>query len=344
MSAVDGVDVAGGRPLRTMRAMAQDRYGPPTAVLALREMPVPVPGDGQVLVRVRAVGLNPADLFLTTARPAFMRLIMGLRRPRTPVRGQDVAGVVEAVGPGVTSVAPGDEVFGEANVGKGTGTLAELAVVAAQGLAPKPAGLSWEQAGAIPMVGLTALHAMRAADVGAGTRVLVNGASGGVGHLAVQLAAARGAHVTAVCSARNAEMLRGLGADRVIDYATQDFTRGGEQWDVILDNVANHRLRDLRRALTRNGVLLTNNGSRGGRLLGPLPRLARGVLYGLVVRQRVRPFQFEPATADLVELKDLVDGGEVTVVVERSYPLEQAGAALERIATGHVAGKVVVTV
>lgn len=327
-----------------MKAMAQDRYGAPGDVLTMRDLPVPTPGDGEVLVRVRAVGLNPADLFLTTARPAFMRLIMGLRRPRTPIRGQDVAGVVERVGPGVTSVRPGDEVLGEVTIGHGTGTLAEYAVAPERALVRKPAGLTWEQAGALPMVGLTALHAMRAADVGAGTRVLVNGASGGVGHMAVQLAVARGAHVTAVCSGRNAEMLRGLGADRVIDYAQQDFTRGAERWDVILDNVANHRLRDFRRVLTPQGVLLTNNGSRGGRVLGPLPRMARGLLYGLVVRQRVKTFSFSPATADLAELKDLVDGGELTVVVERSYPLEQAGAALEQIARGHVAGKVVVTV
>lgn len=326
-----------------MKAITQERYGAPGEVLTLGDVPTPAPGEGQVLVRVRAVGLNPADVFLTTARPAFMRLMMGVRRPRTPIRGQDLAGVVEAVGPGVTSWRPGDEIFGEADLGQGSGTLAEYATAPAAALAPKPATLTWDQAGAIPMVGLTALHAMRAASVGPGQRVLVNGASGGVGHLAVQLAKARGAHVTAVCSGRNVEMLRGLGADRVIDYAQEDFTRGPERWDVILDNVANHRLRDLRRVLTRAGVLIPNNGSRGGRLLGPLPRLLRAIAYGLVIPQKVKVFSFKPATADLVELKDLVDGGEVTVVVEQTFPLDQAAAALERVAGGHVAGKVVVT-
>jgi len=326
-----------------MRAVTHDRYGAPRAVLGVHDVPVPTPGRGEVLVRVRAVGLNPADVFITTARPAFMRLVMGVRRPRTAVRGQDVAGVVEAVGPGVTSVRPGDEVFGETNVGKGSGTLAEYATLEAAVLAPKPARLTWAQAAALPMVGLTALHAVRAASVGPGTTMLVNGASGGVGHMAVQLAKARGARVTAVCSGRNAPMLRELGADQVIDYTQEDFTRGSERWDVILDNVANHRLRDLRRVLTARGVLLVNNGSRGGRVLGPLPRMLRAVLYGLVVRQTVKSFSFAPATADLVALKDLVDGGELTVVVERTYPLEQAADALERIAGGHVAGKVVVT-
>lgn len=327
---------------QVMAAVVQDRYGPPREVLRVAQVPVPAPGPDEVLVRVRAVGLNPADLFLTTGRPAMVRAATGLRRPRRPVGGQDLAGVVEAVGSQVTLVRPGDEVFGEAQTGRGTGTLAELAVVPASGLAPKPAALAVEEAAGLPMVGLTALRGLRVAGVGPGTRLLVNGASGGVGHLAVQLAVGLGAEVTGVCSARNADMVRGLGAARVIDHETEDFTADGE-YDVILDNVLNRRLRDVRRVLAPHGVLLLNSGN-GGRVLGPLPRMAHGVLASLVSRQTLRAFTYTPATRDLVHLADLANAGELRVVVEGTYPMDRVVDALERIATGHVAGKVVLTV
>lgn len=338
---------AGPTTRATMRAAVQLRYGEPRDVLTVR-VDVPVPavgdgdGDGDVLVRVRAAGVNPADVFLTRGRPAMIRAVSGLRRPRSGVRGQDVAGVVEAVGAGVTAFRPGDEVYGEVPFALGGGTYAEY-VCAPQGvLAPKPARLSFEQAGAMPMAALAALHGLRAGGVGPGTRLLVNGASGGVGHLAVQIATAFGAEVTGVCSTRNVEMVRGLGAAHVIDYTAQDFTAGAARYDVILDDVANRPLRALRRVLAPRGVLLMNSGN-GGRVLGPLPRMGRGYVVGALSRQTLRAFSYTPATRELAELTHLVDAGEVTPVIEGAYPLSEVAAAVERVAGGHVAGKVVVT-
>lgn len=327
---------------QVMRAVVQDRYGPPAEVLRVAQVAVPAPRPDEVLVRVRAVGINPADVFLTTGRPAMLRATMGLRRPKHPGRGQDVAGVVAAVGSAVTHLSAGDEVFGEVPIARDAGTLAELVRVPAAVLAPKPAEMTFEQAGALPMVGLTAAAALRVAGVGAGTRLLVNGASGGIGHLAVQLARGLGAEVTGVCSTRNVELVRSLGATRVIDYSAEDFTRSGE-YDVILDNVLNRRLRDVRRVLAPRGTLLLNSGN-GGRVLGPLPRMAHGALASIVSRQTIRVFGAQASTREFVRLADLVRAGEVRLVVERTYPMDRAAEAFDRVATGHVAGKVVVTV
>lgn len=326
---------------RTMSAVAQDRYGAPSEVLAVREVPVPSPGPGDVLVRVRAAGVNPADVFLTTGRPAMMRLVLGLRRPKPATRGQDVAGTVVAVGADVTTFRPGDEVYGEGDFGKSTGSYAEYARLPHTVLAPKPARLTFAQAGAVPMVGLTARRALQVARVGAGQRVLVIGASGGVGHAAVQLAVALGAEVTGVCSTRNVELVRGLGATHVVDYTREDVAELTERYDVVLDNVARVPLRRLRRLLTPRGTLLMNSG-HGGRVLGPLPRMARGAVLSLVGPHTIRPFTMSPTTADLVALTELIDAGALTPVVERTYPLAEAAAAVEHVAGGHVAGKVVV--
>lgn len=342
MAAVTPSRAAASTRPQVMAAVVQDRYGPPGEVLRVAQVAVPTPGPDDVLVRVRAVGLNPADLFLTTGRPAMLRAASGLRRPKHAVGGQDVAGVVEAVGSAVTLVRPGDEVFGEAEMGRGTGSLAELAVVPASVLAPKPTTLTFEEAAGLAMVGQAALRGVRVAGVGSGTRFLVNGASGGVGHVAVQLAVGLGAEVTGVCSGRNADMVRALGAARVIDHETEDFTADGE-YDVILDNVLNRRLRDVRRVLAPRGVLLQNSGN-GGRVLGPLPRMVHGALASLLSQQTIRVFGYTSATRDLVHLADLANAGELRVVVEGTYPLADAARALERVATGHVAGKVVVTV
>ncbi len=323
-----------------MRAVVHDRYGPPADVLRLTEVEVPAPGDTDVLVSVRAVGLNPADLFLTRGRPALVRATTGLRRPAGTGRGKDVAGVVVAVGSAVEGLRPGDEVFGESDDDRGLGMLAELAVLPQGVLAPKPATLSFAEAAALPMAGLTALRALRVAEVGPGTRLLINGASGGVGHVAVQLAVGLGAEVTGVCSGRNAEMVRSLGAARVVDYTVEDFTRSGE-YDVVLDNVLNRRLREVRRVLAPRGVLLLNSGN-GGPVLGPLPRMAHGALAALVSRQSIRVFGYRPARRDLEHLAGLVETGRLRPVVERVYPFEAAAEALERVATGRVAGKVVV--
>lgn len=326
---------------RTMSAVAQDRYGAPSEVLAVREVPVPSPGPGDVLVRVRAAGVNPADVFLTTGRPAMMRFVLGLRRPKPATRGQDVAGTVVAVGADVTTFRPGDEVYGEGDFGTSTGSYAEYARLPHTVLAPKPARLTFAQAGAVPMVGLTARRALQVARVGAGQRVLVIGASGGVGHAAVQLAVALGAEVTGVCSTRNVELVHGLGATHVVDYTREDVAELTERYDVVLDNVARVPLRRLRRLLTPRGTLLMNSG-HGGRVLGPLPRMARGAVLSLVGPHTIRPFTMSPTTADLVALTELIDAGALTPVVERTYPLAEAAAAVEHVAGGHVAGKVVV--
>lgn len=325
-----------------MRAAVRERYGDPRDVVHLGDVPVPKPGDDDVLVRVRTAGVNPADVFVTTGRPTMLRAVAGVRRPRVVVLGQDVAGVVEAVGRNVTTFRPGDEVFGEADLGNGTGSYAEYVCAPQRVLAPKPASLTFEQAGALPMVGLTALRGVRATGIGSGTRVLINGASGGVGHVAVQIAKAFGAEVTGVCSARNTAMVRSLGADHVVDYGTRDFTQAAERYDVVWDNVGNRPLRALLGVLGPRGVLLMNSGS-GGRVLGPLPRMARGRVLGLLSGHRAPTFVARPTTKDLVALCDLIDAGEVTPVVEAAYPLADAAAALEHVAAGHVAGKVVVT-
>lgn len=326
---------------RTMSAVTQDRYGTPSEVLAVRDVPVPALGPGDVLVRVRAAGVNPADVFLTTGRPAMMRLVLGLRRPKPATRGQDVAGTVVAVGADVSAFRPGDDVYGEGDFGKTTGSYAEYALLPHTVLAPKPERLTFAQAGAVPMVGLTARRALQVAEVGPGRRVLVIGASGGVGHAAVQLAVALGADVTGVCSTRNVELVRGLGASHVVDYTREDVTERPERYDVILDNVASTPLRRLRRLLTPRGTLLMNSG-HGGPVLGPLPRMARGAVLSLVGAHTIRPFTMSPTTADLVALTELVDAGALTPVVERTYPLAEAAAAIEHVAGGHVAGKVVV--
>src|SRR5690606_25521057 len=244
----------------TMVAATHRCYGPPEA-LEIARLPVPTPGAGQVLVRVAAAALNPADVFLMLGRPAPVRLITGLRRPaaKQQVRGQDLAGTVEAVGAGVTKLKAGDRVFGSAD-----GALAQYACASETSLAAMPTRLSFEQAAAVPMAGLAALHGLRdAARLVAGQRLLVNGASGGIGPFAIPIARGLGAEVTAVCSSRNVELVRELGADHVIDYTVRRLTEVAERYDVILDNVANHSLGAMRRLLTPTGTLLTNSGEVG---------------------------------------------------------------------------------
>ncbi len=326
------------RPATTMRAVVQDTYGSPE-VLRLGDVDQPALADDGVLVRVRAASVNPADLFAMRGRPSVMRLVFGLGRPRQRVRGQDFAGTVEAVGRDVSRFRPGDEVYGSAG-----GAFAEYVAAGQDVVAAKPEPLTFEQAAAVPMAGLTALHALRdVAKVQAGQHVLINGASGGVGTFAVQLAGSLGAEVTGVCSTRNVELVRSLGADHVIDYTVEDFTAGTRRYDVILDNVANHPLQRLRSVLTRDGILLPNNGDTGDDVLGPLPRLLGAVLLSLVVPETLRPFVSTTNQEDLVALATLVEAGAVTPVLDRAYPLEEAADAMAHVGTGHARGKVVVT-
>jgi NADPH:quinone reductase-like Zn-dependent oxidoreductase len=323
----------------TMLAIVQRRYGVPD-VLEYTQVAKPMVGDDDVLVRVHAAAVHPGDYFLMTGVPYVIRLAFGLRRPRSGVPGMDVAGRVEAIGRNVQGLDLGDEVFGWST----TGTLAEYACAPADHFAPKPANLTLEQAAAVPMSAFTALQALRdIANVQPGQTVLITGASGGVGTFAVQIAKALGAEVTGVCSTRNVDLVRSLGADHVIDYTRTDFTRTGQRYDVILDNVEAQSLSAARRALTPKGTLIPNSGA-GGRWFGPLGRILKARLRSLFTRQALRPFLSRENRHDLLALKALIEAGKVTPVIDRTYPLSQAAAALRYVGAGHTQGKVVVTV
>lgn len=322
-----------------MKAVVQRRYGPPE-VLEYTDVGRPVVGDGDVLVGVRAASVHPGDYFVLTGVPHIVRLAFGLRRPRCPIPGRDVAGVVEAVGPAVTDLEPGDEVFGWST----TGTLAQQACVPADRLVRKPDRLTMAQAATVPTSALTALQALRdIANVQPGQTVLVTGASGGVGSFAVQIAKAFGAEVTGVCSTRNVDLVRSLGADHVVDYTRTDFTRTEKRYDVILDNVEAQPLADVRRALTPAGTLIPNSG-RGGRWLGPLGRIVKARVLSGFTRQQLKPFLSVGKRQDLLTLADLLATGQVTPVIDRTYPLDEAADALRYVAAGHTRGKVVITV
>jgi NADPH:quinone reductase-like Zn-dependent oxidoreductase len=321
-----------------MKAITRDRYGMPE-VLALTERERPAVKDREVLVRMRAAAIHPGDQIMLTGEPYLIRPMFGLRRPRNPVPGFDVAGTVAEVGSGATGIEVGDEVFGE-----GRGTLAEYTVARSDKLAHKPAAITFEQAAATPMSGLTALHALRdQAKVEPGQRVLVNGAAGGIGTFAVQLAKSYRAEVTGVCSGRNVELVRSLGADHVIDYREADFTRTGERYDVILDNVGNHSLSALRRALVPGGMLLPNNGTNGGRWTGTIGRIVAANLISPFVRQRLRTFVSTANRQDLVVLGEMLESGTVTAVIGQTYPLAEAPEAFRTLMTGHARGKLVIT-
>lgn len=323
----------------TMRAAVQYRYGPPS-VLETCEVGIPLPGRGDVLVKVGAAAVHPGDYFVMTGEPYVVRLAFGLRRPRQGIPGRDLAGVVVAVGKDVTALRPGDKVFGWSTAG----TLAEYACVPASNLVSMPASVSVVEAAAVPTSALTALQALRdIANVRPGQTVLVTGASGGVGSFAVQIAKAFGAEVTGVCSARNVELVRSLGADHVVDYTRADFTLAEKRYDVILDSVEAQPLAAVRRALTPTGILIPNSG-RGGRLLGPIGRIVTARVLSGFTRQRLRPFVSVEKRQDLLTLADLLATGQVTSVIDRTYPLDEAADALRYVAAGHTRGKVVITI
>ncbi len=321
-----------------MKAIAQDRYGS-ADVLELRETAEPPPpGPNDVLVRVRAAGVDRGVWHLMAGEPYAVRLGTGLRAPRQPVPGLDVAGVVTAVGTDVSAFAVGDEVFGVGN-----GTFAEAAVVREGKLARKPSTLSFAEAAAVPVSGVAALQAVRdQARVRAGQRVLVIGAGGGVGTFAVQIAKASGAHVTGACSAGKAEAVRALGADEVLDYTQVDITDGTRRYDVVLDIAGNRPVRALRRALQPRGTLVIVGGEGGGRWLG-MNRQVGAVLLSPFVRQRLRMFVSTVRSRDLLALTELVDRGAVRPLVDRTYPLAEAPDAVRQLVAGTVTGKLVVT-
>jgi NADPH:quinone reductase-like Zn-dependent oxidoreductase len=325
-----------------MKAIVQDEYGSPD-VLELRDIDKPEIGDDQVLVRVHAAGVNPADWAIMSGLPYIARPVYGLRKPKNAVRGTDVAGKVEAVGAGVTRFQPGDEVFGWCS-GLG-GAFAQYASVSEDALAPKPANLTLEQAAAVPMAGLVALQALRDhGGVRAGRKVLINGASGGIGTFAVQIAKALGAEVTGVCSTRNAGVVRSIGADHVIDYTQEDFTHKDRRYDFILDNVANHSLSDLRGALTPTGTLVPNGGGFDNHWFASGARVIGAHVLGWFVGHRLRPFLVSPKVEDLIVLKELIEAGKMTPVIDRTYPLSEASQAMGHVEEGHTQGKVVITV
>ena len=325
-----------------MKTISQDEYGSPD-VLELRDIDRPEIADGEVLLRVHAAGVNPADWAIVGGLPYIARPVYGLRKPKNAVRGTDVAGTVEAVGAGVTRLRPGDEVFGWCG-GLG-GAFAEFASASEQALAPKPANLTFERAAAVPMAGLVALQALRDhGGVRAGQKVLVNGASGGIGTFAVQIAKALGAEVTGVCSTRSVDLVRSIGADHVIDYTREDFTRKDRRYDFILDNVANHSLSDLRRALTPTGTLVPNGGGFDNRWFASGGRVVGAHVLNRFVGHTLRPFLVSPRLEDLIALKDLIEAGKVTPVIDRVYPLGETPEAVGHVGGGHARGKIVIDV
>lgn len=327
----------------TMRAVVQDGYGPPES-LELRDVPVPVPADHEVLVEVRASSLNAADWHIAMGEPYVARpMLGGLRAPADRIQGRDLAGRVVAVGRDVTALRPGDEVFGRAGSGPHSGgAFAEYCCASAAHLVRKPAAMTFEQAAAVPLAGGTALQAVRdAGEVGPGQRVLVVGGSGGVGTFAVQIAALLGAHVTAVCSTRNVELVRSLGAERTVDYTRGDVTPAGERYDVVLDLVGTRSLSSLRRLVAPEGALVLVGGG-AGRWVGAMPLILRLRALAPLVRQRWVFVDEVPRAADLDVLAGWITEGRLTPVIERAVPLSETPAALQSLLHEHARGKVVV--
>lgn len=324
---------------RTMRAIVQDRYGP-AEVLHLAQIARPRPGPGEVLLRVHAAGLDRGTWHLMTGRPYAQRPATGFRRPRNAVSGRDVAGTVVALGSAVTRFAVGDEVYGIA-----PGSFAEYAVGPQDKLARKPANLSFAQAAVVPVSGLTALRALT--DVGrirAGQRVLVSGASGGVGSYAVQLAKALGAHVTGVSSTAKLDLVRALGADHVLDYTREDFADGANRYDLILDIAGNPTVSRLRRALTPTGTAVIVGGEEGGNLTGGMSRQLWAVVLSPLLRQRLTMVVPKETATDLERLTDFIEAGAVTPSIDQTYPLDRAPQAMQHLEAGNVRGKVAITV
>ncbi len=327
----------------SMRAVVHERYGVPEEVLTSRRIDRPKIGADEVLVRVRAAGLHVGDCFGVRGSPWPLRAVTGLRRPRYGVPGLDVAGQVEAVGSKVTRFQPGDQVLGACNW-PAAGGCAEYAAADEDNLVPKPVELTYQEAAAIPTSALAALHGLRdAGNLQPGQNILINGASGGVGTFAVQIGKILGAEVTGVCSTANVAMVRSLGADHVFDYTKADFTTARSRYDLILDNVENRSLSDVRRALKPRGTLVLNSGTgaHGMKMMG---RLVRPLILSPFVRQRLRRYLSSPNRADLEVLKAFVEEGKLRPIIDSSFALEETPAALRHIEAGHARGKVVIAV
>ena len=328
-------------PTNPMKAIVYCDYG--LANLKLEDVEKPVPNDDQILVKVRAASINPYDWHFIEGTPYIMRLMgVGLRKPKDTQLGVDFAGTVEAVGKNVTQFKPGDEVFG----GRGGAFAEYLCPRANRAVALKPANLTFEQAASVNIAGITALQALRdKGNVQAGQKVLINGASGGVGTFAVQIAKSFGADVTGVCSTRNVDLVRSLGADHVIDYTKEDFAKGEQRYDVILDNVPNHSLSECRRILNPKGkyIMIGGGGPNDSRWVGPFGRVIHALLVSPFISQKMGMMMADANQKDLIVLGDLMQSGKVKPVIDRTYKLSQVPAAIEYLEQGHARGKVVIT-
>jgi NADPH:quinone reductase-like Zn-dependent oxidoreductase len=326
-----------------VKAIVRGRYGSPD-VLELTEIDKPEPGDDEVLVRVHAASVNPADWHFLRGTPYIARLQLGLRKPKDRVLGCDVAGRVEAVGKDVTMFRPGDDVFGSPFM-HGLGAFAEYVCVPEDLLAPKPATLSFEEAAAVPLAASTALQGLRDhGRIEPGHKVLIIGASGGVGTFAVQIAKSFDAEVSGVCSTRNVEMVRALGAEHVIDYTQEDFTQSGQKYDLIFQLAGTRSPSECRSALTSNGTLVISSGESEGRWIGPVDRVIKALVLSALVSQKLATFTVKPNREDLQLLKQFIEDGTLTLVIDRTYRLAQVPEAIRCLEEGHARGKVVITV
>lgn len=323
---------------RTMRAIVQDRYGAPEDVLKLSVIDRPVPGDGEVLVRIRAAVVSGTDWHLLRGLPYVARLVTGLRKPKNRVPGLEVAGTVVAVGANVESLSEGDEVFGWA-----AGSFAEYAAVPEGQLLPRPANLTLQEAAVVPIAAFTALQGVRLGRIQPGQKVLITGASGGVGIYAVQIAKLHRADVTGVCSTAKMDLVRSLGADQVVDYTKEHFTRSGERYDVLIDLYGNPSLSDCRRALKPRGTLVLIGGTGGKWFMG-VDRWIRGLLMAPFLRLKVRPLIHKDRREDLATIRELIEGGKLRPVVGRTFPLAEVAEAVRFVREGRARGQVSITV
>jgi NADPH:quinone reductase-like Zn-dependent oxidoreductase len=326
-----------------VKAIVRDTYGS-ADVLELTDIDKPEPGDDEVLLRVHAASVNPADWHILRGVPYIARMQFGLGKPKDRVLGCDVAGHIEAVGNNVTMLQPGEEVFGSPFM-HGLGAFAEWVCISEDLLAPKPANLSFEQVAAVPLAALTALQALRGQGrIEPGYKVLIIGASGGVGTFAVQIAKSFDAEVSGVCSTRNLEMVRALGAEHVIDYTQEDFTHSGQKYDLIFQLAGTLSPSECRSALTSNGTLLISSGESEGSWIGPLDRVIKALVLSPFVSQKMASFTVKPNREDLQLLKQFIEDGTITPVIDRSYPLAQVPEAIRYLEEGHARGKVVISV
>jgi NADPH:quinone reductase-like Zn-dependent oxidoreductase len=327
-----------GAGQRSMKAAVYGRYGP-SDVVQMKDVEKPVPRDNEVLIKVRAASVNPQDWHFMRGTPYILRIQAGLRKPKDTRLGVDVAGQVEAVGGNVTQFRPGDEVFGSCR-----GAFAEYACTSESALVMKPDNVTFEQAASVPVAALTALQGLRnKGQIQPGQKVLINGAAGGVGTFAVQIAKSFGADVTGVCSTRNVDMVRSIGADHVVDYTQEDFTKSGQRYDLFFDCVGNHSLSACRGVLTPKGVYIAVGGPSGRWMIGPLTRAITAPVLSRFVSQKLVMVLAKPNQKDLTIVRDLIEAGRATPVIDKRYRLSEVPDAIRYLEEGHARGKVVIT-